>query len=103
MLNTLPEVTEYPEMPKVNPPKRDIYLIDDEEILGAVARGWCHPDNEGKTMDESLAVAIAHEIRAILSVPCAPSLGLATTKELLEEITARIEIDGKLEYRTVDN
>lgn len=30
-------------------------------------------------------------------------LGLATTRELLEEIKVRIEIDGKLDYRTVDS
>lgn len=33
-----------------------------------------------------------------------PNLGLATTRELLEEISARIELNwpGGLEYRTVD-
>lgn len=31
-----------------------------------------------------------------------PNLGCATTKELLDEIRARIEKDGKLYYRTVD-
>jgi len=29
-------------------------------------------------------------------------LGYATTRELLQEIMARIEIDGRLDYRTVD-
>jgi hypothetical protein len=29
------------------------------------------------------------------------NLGLATTGELLEEVKARVEIDGKLNYRTV--
>jgi hypothetical protein len=29
------------------------------------------------------------------------NMGLATTRELLEEITARIEVDGKLDYKTV--
>jgi hypothetical protein len=28
-------------------------------------------------------------------------LGLATTRELLAELTARIEVDGKLDYKTV--
>ena len=32
-----------------------------------------------------------------------PLLGLATTGQLLAEIKARVEIDGKLEYRPVDN
>lgn len=31
-----------------------------------------------------------------------PLLGLATTKMLLDELFARIELDGKLDYRTVD-
>ena len=31
-----------------------------------------------------------------------PMLGLATTRQLLAEITARIEVDGQLDYRTVD-
>ena len=32
-----------------------------------------------------------------------PMLGLATTRELLNEITARLDVDGLLEYRTVDD
>lgn len=32
-----------------------------------------------------------------------PMLGLATTRELLDELWARIEVDGKLDYRTVDS
>jgi hypothetical protein len=37
-----------------------------------------------------------------------PNLGLATTRELINEITARIEVDGScggggLDYRTVDS
>jgi hypothetical protein len=32
-----------------------------------------------------------------------PLLGLATTRELIDELKARIEIDGKLDYRTVDS
>lgn len=31
-----------------------------------------------------------------------PWLGNATTRELLDELRARIEVDGKLDYRTVD-
>lgn len=30
------------------------------------------------------------------------NLGLATTRELLAELTARIEVDGQLDYRTTD-
>lgn len=33
-----------------------------EDIIGAVARGWCHPKNEKKTMDVDLALAISDEV-----------------------------------------
>lgn len=33
-----------------------------EDIMGAVARGWCHDENAHKTMDEELALAITDEI-----------------------------------------
>ncbi len=33
-----------------------------EELMGAVARGWCHGENSGKTMDFNLAVAITDEV-----------------------------------------
>ena len=38
-----------------------------EEIAGAVARGWCHPDNAYKVMDEQLALAIIDEVQAALA------------------------------------
>ena len=34
--------------------------------------------------------------------PCKPLLGCATTRELIEEIKARIEVDGNLDYKTID-
>ena len=37
----------------------------------------------------------------IEQVPEQPNLGCATTRELLDEIRDRIEIDGNLDYRTV--
>lgn len=37
------------------------------------------------------------------SVTDRPNLGLATTLELLDEVRARIELDGRLSYRTVDS
>ena len=36
--------------------------IIEEQIRGAVARGWCHPKNSSKEMDVDLAEAIAQEI-----------------------------------------
>jgi len=35
---------------------------DIEDLIGAVARGWCSPENEHKVMDEQLAMAIADEV-----------------------------------------
>ncbi len=70
-----------------------------ESIMQAVARGWCSDENSSKTMDTDLAMAITEEI---LKLPCEPNLGCATSGELLEEIKARIEREGNLDYRTVD-
>lgn len=36
-----------------------------EQLLGAIARGWCHPKNANKEMDGDLALAIADEIEAL--------------------------------------
>ena len=36
--------------------------INREELLGAIARGWCSEKNEHKTMDADLAVAIFDEV-----------------------------------------
>ena len=33
-----------------------------EQILEAVARGWCSDENKNKIMDTDLAVAIAKEV-----------------------------------------
>ena len=40
--------------------------LTDEEIAGAVARGWCSEKNSMKVMDSDLAWAIVEEIKAIL-------------------------------------
>lgn len=39
---------------------------------------------------------------AALRVFNQPQLGCATTRQLLEEIRARIEVHGNLDYRTID-
>ena len=36
--------------------------INREELLGAIARGWCSEKNEHKTMDSDLALAIFDEV-----------------------------------------
>jgi len=44
-----------------------------KDILGAVARGWCHPINAKKVMDSDLAIAISAEVNALLEgQPAAP-------------------------------
>ena len=36
--------------------------VNREELLGAIARGWCSEKNSHKTMDTDLAVAIFDEV-----------------------------------------
>ena len=40
-----------------------------ESLLGAIARGWCHPKNASKEFDSDLALAIAAEVHALKSPP----------------------------------
>ena len=40
-----------------------------EDVLGAIARGWTHPEHARKTMDVELAVAIAKEIQDMYTAP----------------------------------
>jgi hypothetical protein len=70
-----------------------------EDVLGAVARGWCHPPNASKEMDSDLARAITTEVWNLLNPA---NLGCATTAELLAELMARAEVDGSAGYRTVE-
>jgi hypothetical protein len=37
--------------------------LSDADLLGAIARGWCHDENARKTMDSDLALAIAEEVK----------------------------------------
>lgn len=39
---------------------------DLEELTGAVARGWCHPENADKQMDAELAEAIVDEVLPLI-------------------------------------
>lgn len=79
--------------------------MEREEVMGAVARGWCHPDTGRLVMDEVLALAIVDEMMPLFKRDT-PLLGLATTRQLLEELTTRIDVDylaggGGLDYTTV--
>lgn len=40
--------------------------VNYETLLGAVARGWCHKENEHKETDATLATAIANEVMELL-------------------------------------
>lgn len=63
------------------------------------AQAWCTPSTEKIVMIPELAEAFAEILDEIWSKPW---IGNATTRELLKEIETRIEIDGNLDYRTVD-
>jgi hypothetical protein len=61
-----------------------------EDVLGAIARGWGHPENARKTMDVVLAVAIAKEIQDLYTTPPAAQpkrewVGL-TDKQMVDAI-----------------
>ena len=63
------------------------------------AQAWCEPNTKNITMIPELAFAFSDIIDEIWSKPW---LGNATTRELLEEIKTRIDMDGKLDYRTAE-
>ncbi len=42
------------------------------------------------------------DLKKEMEQPAKPNLGCATTRELLDEIRARIEIDGNLDYKTIN-
>ena len=46
--------------------KAERLAVSAEELLGAIARGWCHPMNAEKVFDPNLAIAIASEVNVIL-------------------------------------
>jgi len=62
-------------------------------------RAWHTPKTEKIEMDIDLAEAFAEILNKEMEKP---RLGCATTRELLDELRARIELDGRLEYKTVD-
>lgn len=63
------------------------------------AQAWCGEKTKDKTMDVELAEAFAI---ILVEKMYEPHLGCATTRELIEEIKTRIEMDGKLGYRPID-
>lgn len=67
---------------------------------GKAAQAWCTPKTEKKVMDVELAEAFANILDEIWSKPW---LGNATTAELLDELKARCEVNGTLQYKTVES
>lgn len=65
-----------------------------------VAAAWCQPKTENKEMDVDLAEEFAKILDRETSVPL---LGNATTGELLNELIARAEVAGYINYKTVDD
>ena len=55
--------------------------LSEPALLGAIARGWCHPKNSGKEVDADLAAAIASEILSIN--PAQPAAAEVSDAELL--------------------
>ena len=54
------------------------------------ARIWCTPETQHIQMDVILAEAIA---KVLVVEMYEPHLGCATTKELLDEVAARVDLD----------
>ena len=62
-----------------------------EDVLGAIARGWTHPENAQKPMDVQLAVAIAKEIQDMYTTPPAaqPAQRQPLTEDQIDDIWNR--------------
>lgn len=56
----------------------------------------------GDCKGEMLKLYTENDIEKLFKDFKEPQLGCATTEELIDEIKARIEMDGKLDYRTID-
>ncbi len=65
--------------------------------LQRAAQAWCKPTTKNIEMIPELAEAFAEILDEIWGKPW---LGNATTRQLLDELRARIEVDGKLDYKT---
>jgi len=63
--------------------------------LQKAAQAWCTEYTSHKEMDSDLATAFAEILDEIWSKPW---LGNATTKELIEELSARVDLN----YKTVE-
>jgi len=81
-------------MKKEEEQRRMMFAI--QEAAGA----WGGEKTKGKTMDVDLAEEFA---KILVKHMYEPHLGCATTGEIIEELKTRIEMDGKLDYKTIDS
>ena len=92
--------------------ENEFYLNSDHELVHEIFA--CRKEiKELKANNEKLKIrqdgdadhiADLQDINATLKLKAEmASLGCATTRELLEEVRCRIELDGNLDYRTVDS
>lgn len=72
-----------------------------EQIVAAVAQAYRTEVSLEKTMDTAFASAIVSNIENLLRTDKWPKLGCATTRSLIEELMARLDID--MDYRTIDS
>jgi hypothetical protein len=71
-----------------------------ELSLQKAAQAWCTDANRMTPMDPDLAEAFADILDEIWSQPW---LGNATNGELLEELKARMDVQGQLDYKTCES
>jgi len=72
------------------------------EALGYASLCW-NPRPAGVFDLSEAGVALDRAVAAIKSLPpTEPYLGLATTRQLLDELSARADLGGYAGYRTVD-
>ncbi len=64
-----------------------------------VAQAWCQPKTSNMTMIPELAEEFAIILNEIWRKPW---LGNATTSEIIDELRTRCEINGTLDYKTVN-
>lgn len=67
--------------------------------LSKAAQAWCTYETSGIQMDERLATAFAAILDEVWNQPW---LGNATTAQLIDELRCRCEVNGTINYRTVD-
>ena len=73
-----------------------------ERALQRAGIAWTTPETKHITMDTALGVAFADIVDGIWAEDTKPNLGCATTGQLIDELRARVNLDGTADYRTID-